>query len=97
MSFGGEVTMEGFMRDTCPRCGSNKIVPDVPMVDYYGDVGEMSTTSEVKVHGAPQAWVFKNTATGKLTVRICGECGHAELQVSNFRELYEKYERSQQS
>lgn len=85
------------MHDTCPRCGSNKIVPNVPLVDPYGEVGQMSADAEVKVHGAPRAWVFKDTASGKLTVRICGECGHAELHVSNFRELYDKYAKSRQS
>jgi hypothetical protein len=69
----------------------------VPLVDYYGEMGELSTTTEVKVHGAPKAWVFKDTASGKLTARICGECGHAELHVTNFRELYEKYAKSRQS
>ena len=85
------------MHDTCHRCGSNKIVPDLPLVDYYGEIGERSTNIEVNVHGAPQASVFKDTASGNLSVRICGECGHAELHVSNFRELYEKYEKSRKS
>jgi hypothetical protein len=92
LMFGAEMTTEDLMHDTCPRCGSNKIIPDVPIVDCYDNVSH----SEVKIHGAPQAWVYKDTASGKLSVWICGECGHAELQVSNFRKLYEKYEKSRQ-
>ena len=46
--------------------------------------------AEVQIHGAPQAWLFKDTVAGQLSLRICGDCGHAELQVSNFAELYEK-------
>jgi hypothetical protein len=82
------------MRETCPRCGSAKIIPAVPLLDHYGDTGTMSDPAEVQVHAAPQAWVFKDTVTGTLSLRICGECGYAELQVSNFRELYEKYMKS---
>src|SRR5262249_50234561 len=81
------------MRETCPHCGSDKIIPNVPLLDYYGETGAFSATGEVQVHGAPEAWVFKDTATGKVSLRICGGCGHAELQVSNFAELYEKYQK----
>jgi hypothetical protein len=62
------------------------------LLDYF--MGHASAQAEVKVHGVPQAWVFKDSVAGKVSVRICRECGHAELQVSNFRELYEKYQKS---
>jgi hypothetical protein len=63
-------------------------------MDHYGDTGTFSANAQVKVHGEPQAWVFTDTVAGRLFVRICGECGHAQLQVSNFRELYAKYQKS---
>jgi hypothetical protein len=63
-------------------------------MDHYGDWGYWSDPAEVKVHGSPDALVFKDTVAGHLSVRICGECGHADLQVSNFRELFEKYDKS---
>jgi hypothetical protein len=63
-------------------------------MDHYGDTGCWLEQAEVKVQGAPQALVFKDTVAGKLSVRICGGCGHADLRVSNFRALYEKYEKS---
>jgi hypothetical protein len=87
------------MHNTCPRCGSTKIIPDLPLTVevYTGGGGMGGGTADVKVCGAPQAWVFKDTASGGLTVRVCGECGHAELHVSNFRLLHEKYEKSRQS
>ena len=75
----------------CPRCGSDKIIPDLPLPDHYGDVGGFARDAQVEVHGAPRAWIFTNTAAGKLTLRVCGNCGHAELFVGNFRELYERY------
>jgi rRNA maturation protein Nop10 len=82
------------MQDTCPRCGSGKIVPAVPLLDHYGDLGVKTRTAEVQVQGEPGAWIFKDAVTGTLTIDVCGECGHAELRVGNFRELYEKHRKS---
>ena len=79
---------------TCPDCGSDKIVPNVPLLDHYGNYGGHSSPTQVQVHGNPQAWVFKDTAVGKVSADICGECGHVAVRVSNFRELYEKYQQA---
>ena len=81
----------------CPRCGSDKIIPDVPLPDHFGDAGGFSRDAQIEVHGAPRAWVFTNTAAGKLSLRVCGNCGHAELFVGNFRELYERYQQSRKT
>ncbi|HEX6986717.1 MAG TPA: hypothetical protein VF170_15155 [Planctomycetaceae bacterium] len=75
----------------CLRCGSEKVIPDVPLRDAYGDVGAFSRTASVQVEGAPGAWFFKDAAAGGLHADICGECGHVELRVDNFRELYAKH------
>lgn len=83
------------MRDNCPRCGSDKIIPELPLMDHYGDTGTFSNPATVKAHGKPEAWVFTESVAGRLFVRICGECGHAQLQVGNFRELYATYQKSQ--
>lgn len=75
----------------CPRCGSDKVIPDLPLHDHYGDWGMSDRPIEVEVHGEPTALFMKNTATGALFVRVCGECGHAELYVRNPRELYDRF------
>lgn len=69
-------------------------MPGVPLRDAFGDLGLRSRQANVSVDGEPQAWIFKDSASGKLTLDICGDCGRAELQVSDFRELYEKYQKS---
>jgi hypothetical protein len=89
------------MDHTCPKCGSKKIVPDLPLVLEVVTSGEHGLetgggTADVRVCGNPKAWVFKDTVAGGLTVRVCGECGHAELHANNSRVLYEKYEKSRQ-
>ena len=78
----------------CPRCGSDRVIPDLALQDHFGDVGAFSKDAQVEVHGVPKAWVFKETATGTLSLTVCGDCGHAELSVSNFRELYERYQKA---
>ena len=78
------------MEETCPRCGSTKIMPDVPMLDHFGRYGGMCKQAEVRVAGSPRARFFRDRAVGKLFARICGECGHTELWTSNAPALYEK-------
>jgi len=72
----------------CARCGSAKIMPDVRLVDQgQGSDG----VSKVVVFGNPDALLFKDRRYGKVTADLCGNCGHVELRVDNFRELYEHY------
>ena len=83
------------MNQTCSKCGSTKIMRNVPLLDKYGEWGNQSGTLAVKVSGAPDAWLFKDTAVGSLTAHICADCGYTELHTRNHRELYEKYLASQ--
>lgn len=84
------------MIQECLRCGSQKLMRNMPLTDSYGDTGTFTKPAEVHVHGKPEAWIFKETSAGQLSLTICGDCGYAELQVNNFRELYEKHVRAQQ-
>ena len=86
------------MRDTCPQCGSKKIMPDLPLiVEVFTGGGSGGGTADVKVQGAPEAWIFKETVAAGLSVTICGECGHTGLHARNFEALYEAYEKSRPS
>jgi hypothetical protein len=81
---------------TCKHCGSDKIIPGVPLLDSYGRYGQMTKPQEVAVDANPGAWVFKGTATGHVVAKVCGECGYTELYTTNHQELYDAYRRSQQ-
>lgn len=78
----------------CPQCGSDKIIPDVPLKDRFGDTGSFSRQAAVEKQGAPQAWVFKDSCEGQIFLSICGECGHASMRVGNARLLWAAYQRS---
>jgi hypothetical protein len=80
----------------CIQCGSNKIIPNWPMLDCFGDLGNRTQPAKVEVQGAPHAWIFKDATAGELTLSICGECGNAELRVTNAHLLWAKYQKSQQ-
>jgi hypothetical protein len=78
----------------CERCGSSKVIPRVPLWDHVGYASSAVVEQHVWVAGSPQAWLMKDWAIGSLQARICGECGHVELVVENYQELYAKYLKS---
>lgn len=78
----------------CPQCNSNKIIPNVPLNDSYGNFGNNKSQAKLAVQGDPKAFIFKDESTGQLSTDICGNCGHVSLKVSDFKELYEKYQQS---
>lgn len=75
----------------CEKCGSEKIIPDVMLVDQgQGSDGAL----KVVVFGNPEALLFKDRRYGKVQADICGECGHVELRVINPEELLRHYRES---
>ena len=78
----------------CPKCDSDKIIPSLPLPDHYSDVGAFTRQAEIEIQGAPKAWVFKDETKGQISLSICGECGYAELRVSNAQLLWAAYQRS---
>ena len=78
----------------CAKCGSEKIVPQVRILDLgdYNMPGHLS----VQIEGNPDALFFKEKFKDAMKAWVCGECGYAELYVTQPRELYAAYERSKQ-
>ena len=75
----------------CKECGSDKVIPDVRIVDQ-GDSSDGKL--QLRVCGNPDAIIFKDRLYGVLTAEVCGECGRVELRVANAGELYDKYQES---
>ncbi len=76
---------------TCPKCKSEKVVPQARVMDrghYSGDAGNLTLV----VYENPEALIFKGTHEGALYARVCGECGYTELFLENPEELYEIYQ-----
>lgn len=83
--------MLGMETSRCVKCQSEKIIPQVRVMDrghYSGDAGDLSVVS----YEDPNALVFKGAKRSAMFARVCGECGYAELYVENPRELYDRYQ-----
>jgi hypothetical protein len=76
------------MQNNCPRCGSEKIARGAKLMDRYGLVGVAKLPAEVRVRGKG-GLIFFGTVKGALTLDVCGDCGHGDISVSNYREIYE--------
>jgi predicted nucleic-acid-binding Zn-ribbon protein len=74
----------------CPKCQSDKVIPDVQIIDRAGHVIRLG----VKVFEHPEALVFKGAHAADLRSRVCGECGYVESYVENPQELYSAYQAS---
>jgi hypothetical protein len=70
-------------------------MPQVRLPDRVGNGASWPAT--VEVQGNPAAWVFTEAARGQISLNICGDCGFAEMNVHNYRELYEKYLQQQKN
>lgn len=79
--------------DPCARCGSKKVIPNVHLKDRSTNLNtDHSLTAEVYEH--PEALLFRGAHQARLTARICGECGFADLYVENPQDLWAAYART---
>ena len=79
------------MKSTCDVCASDKIIPEVRIMDQGQNSDGML---KVEICGSPNAKIFKDRLHGELKAYICGNCGHTGLRVSNPEALYLKYQES---
>ncbi len=78
----------------CPRCGASEIMRAVTVCD----AGEGSRgVLQVVIIRNPDALIFKDRLYGQLKADICARCGHAELRVTNPKQLYNHYLKSPDS
>jgi hypothetical protein len=80
--------------DTTPRCsacGSERIIPDVGIVDQgQGSDGQLKAL----VYGKPRAILFKERTFSRIVAQVCGDCGFTELRVTQPQALYAAYEQA---
>ena len=72
----------------CPKCGSTKMIPNVPIrAQGERSGGRLATYVDTN----PEALIFKDRMYSRLLAEVCGECGHVELRVGQPRNLYNHY------
>jgi predicted nucleic-acid-binding Zn-ribbon protein len=69
------------MNMTCLKCGSHKILPDVPVVSSVDKLSAVPVSA--LAYDKPDAWILKEPAPHRFLARVCGECGFAEFYVKN--------------
>lgn len=79
----------------CPRCGSEKIMPNLRIHDRYK--GRHDDWIGIEIEGKPDALIFKDTHKEFLRATVCGECGNVELTADNPKGLWETYCQSKDS
>lgn len=77
------------MTATCLKCGSDRLIPDVGVIDQgqYSD----GNLKAFLGHTKPDAWILKGPIFAPLRATICGACGFVELLVDNPELRYEQY------
>lgn len=77
------------MSATCMKCGSEKLIPLVGMMDQgqYSD-GHLKA---FVAYTNPDSWLFKGPVYAKMAATICGECGFTELTADDPAGLYQAY------
>ncbi len=83
-------------QNTCPKCGSSELIPEVAVVTEGHLVeGNRGVMAEVERH--PRALLLKDPARTPLKATVCGGCGYTELYTTDTRELLEAYRTRQSS
>lgn len=79
----------------CPRCGSEKIIPNLRIHDRY--IARHDDWIGIEILGKPEALIFKDTHKEFLRANVCGECGNVDLFVENPKRLWETYSQRENS
>jgi predicted nucleic-acid-binding Zn-ribbon protein len=83
------------MNPKCIKCGSDKIIPLVSMIDQ-GQASD-GTLKALVAYSNPEAWVFKGAVYATMNANICGECGYTELIAEDPAALYDAYLKTKRS
>ena len=75
----------------CPKCGSDKIMPNVRIVSIESG---SSIQVHLEVYKDPEAVIFKGSCRDPLRAQVCGECGLTELYANRPRSLWKVYAKS---
>lgn len=76
---------------TCPKCQSDHVIPDVRMIDHE-DGYEVDLNVEVYENPEARIDTDRHGHYGTTRANICGACGYAELFVRGHESLWETYE-----
>ena len=76
------------MQPICTNCGSEKLIPDVRVIDTGYGAGKLLLGVDAK----PHAKLFKDTVVTGLRAEVCASCGYTRLFAESTVQLYEAHQ-----
>jgi predicted nucleic-acid-binding Zn-ribbon protein len=76
----------------CPKCSSNRVLPDLPVVDR--DQGEARQSLAIMISEKPRALFLTRPKTYPLRAWVCSACGYTELYTDQPQELAKSYKKA---
>ena len=73
----------------CLKCNSEKIVPNVRILDRSHHYTERDLTAVF--YEDPDALIFSGPHEGSLYAQVCGECGYTEMYLEDPQDFYAAY------
>ena len=73
---------------TCTKCNSNKIIQGVKIIDYSH--GNIKRNLSLEIDKTKNLF-HKKSVSSDILSDICGNCGNVELNVINYKKLWEVY------
>lgn len=72
----------------CKKCGSNKIIQGVKIIDYsHGNIKRNLSLETSKT----KSFLSKKREKSEISTNICGNCGNIELYAVDYKKLWEIY------
>jgi len=73
--------------ETCPKCQSTEIIPNVRILDRLNATDFDAQDLTAVVYDNPGAFIFKGKHKSSLDACVCGRCGYTEFFARNPEEL----------
>lgn len=77
----------------CLECGSEKIVPEVKVIDRGH--GHSTYNFTVAVDENPDAFIFKQRNYSDVKAKVCADCGFIGFYATDPKLLWQIYQRKQ--
>ena len=71
----------------CPKCGSDKMMSQVSLIDHNGELLDRKLSAFAQRN--PGAWFFTGDVEIPLEACICRDCGYVELYVTDPHTLWD--------
>lgn len=76
----------------CSRCGSSMVIPNADVAGAQSPVVSLYAVIERD----PNAMIFKDPMTSKLSIAVCGSCGYVEMTAAGAHHLWAAYAKARQ-